>query len=180
MPRKIILPRDIEKRLRVLTMLKEESNGILLYQSRGDNCYVDSLYLTAIESPGHVQAMPERIKVANEFFARHVEYGCVKFHTHCRGTIKQFGRYYAQHFSEGDREVIKEQLAHDRDFIAMLVTPEVMLVSGIDGQTIEVVPGFPEYQERRRRVSAEIKKIARELGVEHERFTATELRSRMR
>lgn len=180
MPRKIILPRDIEERLRRLTNMKEETNGVLLYQRDGDECLVDYLYLTAVGSSGRVQAMSDRIKVANEFFQKNSQYKHVKFHTHTRGTVKRFGRYFAQNFSSEDRKGIKEQLMHNEDFIAMLVTPEVLLVSGIDNPTVEVVEGFPEYKERRRHVEAEITKIARELGVELEPLVVTELRPKLR
>ena len=121
MARKIILPEEINEKLDNLADLVEETNGILLYRRRGNSCPVEGLFMTGVGNAGHVQAYPERIKIANEFFKRNLKYQFVKFHTHSKGTIRRFGDYYSRHFSPEDINGIEEQLRHDREFIAMLV-----------------------------------------------------------
>ncbi|MBU0958740.1 MAG: hypothetical protein KKB31_02215 [Nanoarchaeota archaeon] len=172
MVRKILLPKEMDEKLDNLAGLVEEVNGILLYKRMGDSCPVDGLFMTGVGNVGHVQASPERIEIANKFFRRNPGYQFIKLHTHSKGTIRRFGNYYARHFSQGDIDGIKEQLKHDRDFIAMLVTPEVKLLSGIDNPTLSVVEGFSGYQNRKSFVNQELKTIARNLGYNLGRLTA--------
>ena len=173
MARKVLLPREIDGRLDNLTGLVEEVDGILLYRRQGDYCPIEALFMTGVGSAGHVQAQPDRMEVANEFFRRNPDYQFVKFHTHSKGTIERFGDYYARHFSQGDVDGIKEQLRYDRDFMAMLVTPEKKLLSGIDNPELLVVNGFPGYQNRSQAVSQSLKVIAENLGYDISRFQAT-------
>jgi len=173
MTRKVLLPREIDGRLDNLTGLVEEVDGILLYRRQGDYCPIEALFMTGVGSAGHVQAQPDRMEVANEFFERNPGYQFVKFHTHSKGTIERFGDYYARHFSQGDIDGIKEQLGYDRDFMAMLVTPETKLLSGIDNPELVVVNDFPGYQNRSQAVSQSLKVIAGKLGYDISRFQAT-------
>ena len=173
MARKVLLPREINGRLDSLTELVEEVDGILLYRRQGDYCPIEALFMTGVGSAGHVQAQPDRMEVANEFFRRNPDYQIVKFHTHSKGTIARFGKYYARQFSQGDIDGIKEQLRYDRDFMAMLVTPETKLLSGIDNPELMVVNGFHGYQNRSQAVSQSLKVIAENLGYDISRFQAT-------
>ena len=175
MSRTIILPQEIEDKLQALTSLKEESNGILLYRRQGDLCPIEALYMTGVGSPGHVQADPEKMEVANQFFKTHSDYRCVKFHTHTKGTIAQFGEQYAREFSEKDIEGIQEQLHHDREFIAMLVTPEKRLLSGIDNPQLHIVDHSEDYEKNHEFVETSLKGIADDLEIGHERFRGTRL-----
>ena len=172
MARKVLLPREIDGRLNNLTGLVEEVDGIHLYRRQGDYCPIEALFMTGVGSAGHVQAQPDRMEVANEFFRRNPDYQFVKFHTHSKGTIERFGDYYARHFSQGDIDGIKEQLGYDRDFIAMLVTPEKKLLSGIDNPELLVVNDFPAYQNRSQAVSQSLKVIAENLGYNISRLQA--------
>ncbi len=173
MPRKVLLPKEIEGRLIALTPLTQEVDGILLYRKRNDYCSVEALFMTGVGSVGHVQAEPERVEVANEFFKRNSEYQFIKFHTHSRGTIERFGQYYARHFSQGDIDGMQEHLRADRDFMAMLVTPETKLLCGIDNPTLLVVNGFRGYQSRSQAVSRSLNSIAKNLGYDISRLQAT-------
>lgn len=173
MTRKVFLPRDIDKKLDNLASLTEEVDGILLYRRQGDYCSIEALFMTGVGSAGHVQAQPDRMEVVNEFFSRNPDYQFVKFHTHSRETIKKFGEYYATHFSHGDIDGIKEQLRYDRDFMAMLITPETKLLSGIDNPELRVVNGFQEYQNRSQAVSQSLKVIAENLGYDISKLQAT-------
>jgi len=173
MTRKVLLPREIGGRLDNLTGLVEEVDGILLYRTQKDYCPIETLFMTGVGSTGHVQAQPNRIEIVNEFFNRNPDYQLIKFHTHSKETINRFGKYYARHFSQGDIDGIKEQLKHDRDFIAMLVTPEIKLLSGIDNPELLVVNDFPGYQNRSQVVSQYLKVITKNLGYDIENFLAT-------
>jgi hypothetical protein len=144
-----------------------------LYRKQADYCPIEALFMTGVGSAGHVQAQPDRMEVANELFRRNPDYRFVKFHTHSKGTIEKFGDYYAKHFSQGDIDGIKEQLRYDRDFIAMLVTPKIKLLSGIDNPELIVVDDFPEYQNRSQAVSQSLKVIAGNFGYDISRFQAT-------
>lgn len=70
MPRKILLPKELNERLQALTRIEEEVNGVLLYQQAGENCFVDTIYMTAVGTEGHVQAQEDRMAVINKFFCR--------------------------------------------------------------------------------------------------------------
>lgn len=172
MTRKVLLPREIEKRLDNLTGLVEEVDGILLYRKQGNYCPLESLFMTGVGSEGHVQAQTDRMEVANEFFRRNPDYQFVKFHTHSKGTIERFGEYYARHFSQGDIDGIKEQIRYDGDFMAMLVTPEIKLLCGIDNPELVIVNDFLGYQNRSQAVSEALKVIARNKGYDLNKFQA--------
>lgn len=173
MPRKVLLPREIESRLDNLTGLVEEVSGILLYRRQGEYCQIEATFMTGVGHEGHVQSSQEHMDVANEFFRRNPDYQFVKFHTHSKGTIDRFGDYYARHFSQRDIDGIKEQLSSDRDFMAMLITPETKLLSGIDNPELVCVNTFPGYTERSREVSQSLKVIAGNLGYDLRRLHAT-------
>lgn len=165
MVRKVLLPREIDNRLNDLTHLVEEVDGILLYRRRVDDTSpVEDIFMTGVGTEGHVQSQPERMEVANEFFRQNPDYQFIKFHTHSRGTIARFGRYYAWHFSQEDLEGIQEQLQYDRAYMAMLVTPEAKLLHSIDNAELHIVSDFPGYAQRSRAVDQAVKVIAQNLG----------------
>lgn len=173
MARKVLLSKDIERRLDNLTGLTQEVDGILLYRRHGDYCPLEHIFMTGVGTEGHVQAHPERMEVANHFFRRNPHYQFVKFHTHSKDTIKRFGDYYARNFSQGDIDGTKEQLRYDRDFMAMLVTPETKLLSGIDNPELLVVNDFSGYQNRSQLISQVLKVIAENLGYDISKLPAT-------
>ena len=173
MTRKVLLPRKIDRKLDNLTGLVEEINGILLYRRQGDYCPIEALFMTGVGSMDHVQAQSDRMEVANEFFSRNPDYQFVKFHTHSKGTIERFGEYYARHFSRGDIDGIKEQLQYNRNFMAMLVTPEIKLLSGIDNPKLVIVNDFSRYKSRSQAVNQSLKAIAENLGYDISKFQAT-------
>ena len=143
----VLLPKALDARLDDLTAIEDEANGVLLYRRQGGNseryCPIVAVYMTAKGTSGHVQAEPQRIEVVNEFFQRHPDFHHVKFHTHSKGTIRQFGEYFAAHFSEGDIDNYREQLKHDSDFIGMVVTPSVKLLYAPDNPILKVVDEVP-------------------------------------
>ncbi len=173
MARTVLLPRNLDERLVNLTGLRQELDGSLLYQRRGDLCPLEAIFMTGAGSEGHVQAKQDRINVLNEFFRRNPDYRFVKFHTHSKGTIARFGQRYANHFSQGDITGIKEQLRNDKEFMAMLVTPVTKLLSGIDNPELVVVSDFPGYKDRSSAISGALKAIAHNLGYELRNLEAT-------
>lgn len=170
MSRKILLPREIDNRLNDLTRVVEEVNGILLYRRREDICPIESVFMTGVGTEGHVQSQPERIEITNEFFKRNPDYRFIKVHTHSQATIDKFGQYYARNFSSQDHEGIKEQLKHDKDFMAMLITPKTKLLYGTDNPELHIVDDFPGYANRSSGVDDSIKVIAQNLGYDISRL----------
>ena len=164
MSRIVVLPRNMERKLDKLTGLEQEVNGVLFYIEQGGYCPLETLFLTGVGTESHVQSQPERMEIVNEFLKGNPTYQFVKFHTHSKGTIEKFGEYYAQNFSQGDIEGMKRQLEHHRDFIAMLVTPETKLLSGIDNPKLEVVDNFSGYQKKNKAVQSALNVIKRNLG----------------
>lgn len=173
MSRVIVLPREIEKRLKILTSLKEESNGVLFYRNREGYCAVESIYMTGVGSEGYVQADSTKVRIINRFLEENPDYRFVKFHTHTKGTLVQFGEKYARQFSKGDISVIKEQFKHDPGFIAMLVTPETILLSGLDNPKLSVVENSETYEQNHENIELSLKKIADRPGIEQEKFKGT-------
>jgi len=167
MTRTVILPRALDSKLDGFTELVEEVNGILLFRPRGETCPLESLFVTGVgsgdDSEGHVQADLRRVEVANAFFREFPDYKFVKFHTHSRGTIRRYGNYYANHFSSGDIESYTEQLRENRDFIALLATPETRLLMGIDNPTLRHAT-FERQAECQRLVDEALERISERLG----------------
>lgn len=172
MARKVLLPRELNRKLDNLTELVEEVNGILLYRRQGDYCPLEYLFLTGVGTEEHVQSFPERIEVANEFFRRNPHYKLVKFHTHSKGTIESFGQSYARHFSPGDIDGIREQLKSDKEFMALLATPETKLLWGLGNLQLIAVDNFFGYKERERAINQSMNIIARGLGYDLGRLSA--------
>lgn len=171
MTRTIILPSEINTKLDNLANLVEEVNGILLYKPRKETCPLEALFVTGVGNEGHVQSTQQGLDVANTFFREFPDYKFIKFHTHTKGTIKRYGEYYAKHFSSGDIEGIKEQLKEDRNFIALLATPETKLLCGIDNPTLRYTT-FKGYKECNRFVDHTLKTISKRLGYEQRKYIA--------
>lgn len=173
MARQVLLPSDIGIRLHNLTALVEEVNGILLYKRIADNCPLEAMFVTGVGNAGHVQALPERAEIANEFFRRNTDYQFVKFHTHTAETIRKFGDYYARNLSKGDIDLIKAHLKEDKEFMTLLITPETKILCGIDNPKLVMINDFPGYKEKSYRVGEEIKNIAKQKGYNLDGLLAT-------
>jgi hypothetical protein len=170
--RKVILHPALDVKLTGLADLNEETDGILLYTRHGEICPITGIFMTGVGTAGHVKSAPERIEIAIEFFRANPAYQCAKFHTHSKGTIERFGRHYASHFSPEDTEIMRDQMRADRDFMALLVTPETKLLCGI-GRPKLIVEEFPDYAQQNRFVQAGIRAAARHLGYNLVRLRAT-------
>ncbi len=166
MPRTIVLPKELEQRLYGLTQTQEESNGVLLYREIQGHCFVEHLFMTGIGTEGNVRAFQERMNVVNEFFRTHPEYKYIKFHVHTKGTIAQHGNYFARNFSAGDRAGTQEQLRHNPEFIALLVTPETILLDAPDTPILHVVNESRNYTRMHEYVAKEIEKAADRLEID--------------
>ena len=171
MTRIVLLPRQFDATLEELASLEQESNGILLYKRQGNFLPVEYIFMTGIGTGGHVQADQKRMDVANEFFKRNPAYNYVKFHTHSKGTGRQFGDYFATHFSAGDIETYREQLKENSDFIGMVVTPTTKLLYAPDNPTIGIVRHFPS--KANSKIQVELAQIAAVMGYDLGKFQAT-------
>ena len=173
--RRISLPEELDRQLKTLAELQQESNGVLLYTSQGLDFRVDHLYMTNIGTAGHVQADPIRMEIINKFFERHPEYQLIKWHTHSRGT----GEYWFDKLSEGDIRSYNRQLEEDPEFIGMMVSPVKKIIvargKGEESTLVRVVPTPHDFYDRRRRLETEIELAARELGYTFNERTAREV-----
>src|SRR3989344_3878293 len=173
MARKVLLPREIGQRLDNLTGLVQEVNGILPYRKQGETCPLEAMFISGVGSEGHVQSLPERMHVANEFFRRNPDYQYVKFHTHSRVTIARFGDYYATHFSSIDLKVIEGGLKENMEYMAMLVTSKTKLLSGFDNPQLVIVDDFPGYKEISEAIKQAMGIIAGNFGYDLSNLRAT-------
>lgn len=166
MPRTVILPSDIDRRLRILTVLEREVTGVLFYRQVGEYCSIDSAFTTGVGTDEHVSKMPARVRMANEFLRTRPEYRFIDFHTHTEETVRRYGPYYARNFSLPDMEENRRNLSDDRAYIAMLVTPDTKLVYGADAPRLEVIDEnkLPRYAERKAMVRESLDDIARRFG----------------
>ena len=164
MERIILLPKELEEKLDDLTRLKEKVNGDLFYRRQDKYCLVDGLFVTGVGSLRNVQSFPERTRIAEEFFKRNPEYSFAKFCTHSMGSIALFGSRYAQHFSASDIAGIRQLLRIDKDYIAVLVTPQTKLICGLDNPRLRIVTDMPGFQRRNEECHQSLNEIARELG----------------
>ena len=163
MTRTIVLPKELEERLYGLIQTWEESNGILLYRKVQGHCFVEHLFMTGIGTEGNVKAFQERMNVVNEFFRAHPEYKYIKFHAHTKGTIEKHGQRYAREFSSGDRAGTQEQLRHNPEFIALLVTPETILLDAPDNPQLRTCPSLPKFMHEK--VQRKINEAAERIGI---------------
>ena len=169
MTRIVLLPEELEYRLDELTTLKDEVNGVVFYRLQEERyCPIEKLCITGKGSPGHVSADPERVEIVNRFLDKHEEYRFIKFHTHSKGTIAQFGDYYATHFSQSDLDIYNEQLAMEPEFIGMVITPVTKLLHGADDPLLKIVEGYPINADIR--ISQELDSIAEAEGYVLEAF----------
>lgn len=164
--RKILLPQDISRRLDTLAELKEEVNGVLLFQLRDKGTHfegvVHALQMTNLGEPQHVRADPIRMDIINKFLENNPTYNFVKFHTHSNGT----GQQWFNKFSSGDLQSYAEQLSHDESFIGMMASPiSKLLHSHADHPvSLHVIPNPVDFQAKNDFVSREMKKAAAHLG----------------
>ncbi len=169
--RRILLPRTLDRKLQRLAELEWETNGILLYSQEpvSDSqidCSVEALYLTGIGTATHVQADPERMRTANEYFRRHPDVRSVKWHTHCRGT----GEVWFDRLSQQDIDSYEAQLEHDGRFIGMMVSPTRKILYGRERITLETIPDPSGFIQHQRIIERELKQVARSLGYQTSSF----------
>ncbi len=129
------------------------------------------MFMTGIGQEIHVQAEQQRMDIANKFFTENPEYRFVKFHTHSKGTLRKFGDYCANHFSEGDIRSYEEQLRMNPEFIGMVVTPRTKLLYAPDKPILRVTEEFPS--KANERIQGELREIARVIGIDLSRYRAT-------
>jgi len=173
-----VLSNRLDGILKNLAELKEETNGVLLYEpvERTDHvdCRVDHLYMTGVGTAGHVKADQTRMDIINEFFQRHPEYRFVKWHTHSRGT----GEHWHKRLSQGDIDSYREQMRQDPEFMGMMVSPSGRILVARKGTAdMEIVPTWAGFEEKSKYLHDEILHSANSLGYgEIPRLRATKYR----
>ncbi len=176
MSRTVALPREIDAKITNLAArLQEEVRGALLYVPVQQYCPVDAIVLTGTGTQSHVNPLPRRHDVLNEFFRLNPAYRYAEFHTHSAGTIRDCGEYFATNFSAGDIATIEAKL-DDPSYIHVLFTPTRKLVASGDNSKVVVVDDLPGYEARSRAVTAAIEAIARRMGVDLSDLPATQIR----
>lgn len=173
MARTVVLPRTIEARLDTLALLNEEVEGALFYRQRGEYCPIDAIFMMGIGTESEVKCQSDRLDVAKKFLRMNPSYYFIGFHTHSVGSIRMHGDDVARNFSKQDIDEFRRQIGFDANYIGMLVTPETKLLYGADNPELVVVETLPGFQQRNTAVSIALSRIARELGCNLERFTAT-------
>lgn len=173
MARKVLLPQELERRLNKLTSLVQEVKGVLFYRPQEEYCPLETIFMTGVGTEGHVQANPGRLEIVNEFFKRNQDYHYVEFHTHCKGTIGEFGRYYAQNFSQQDIASLTQKLRDDAKYMHLLVTPETKLLWGAGSPVLQVVDTFPGYKQRNQALDTAVNMIASRLGYDVSKLPAS-------
>lgn len=172
MKRHVLLPRSIDETIFKLTDLKQESAGVLIYTRNQHTCHIDHLYMTSLGDEGQAQSQPERTEILNHLFSE-VPFGYIDVHTHSKGTIQKYGQYYARHFSDQDMGNIVERVEDDREYMSMLVTPEIKLLWGIDNPILSVVDDTEESRTTSRLIKETLDKIAGEIDYHIEGFVGT-------
>lgn len=169
----ILLPQSIDDKLQTLAGLKQETNGVLLYVPEINtgvfNCRVDGLYVTNVGSISHVRADSKRIAIVNRFFKNNPNYRLIKWHTHCKGT----GKDWFTRFSQGDIDGYEKQLRQDSRFIGMMVSPDRYLLHGKGGLYILLIEDTAVSQQNEMQVQSELEKAASELGYDTPPLQAT-------
>ena len=94
------------------------------------------------------------------------------FHTHTFATIQNHGEYYAEHFCTGDIQGYQEQLQHNPDFLAMVVTPVKKLLYGRDNPELVVIADPKNFLQESAIIDLSVRIMARFLNINLDNFSA--------
>lgn len=172
MVRTFVLPKSIEKKLDSLPYLSEaEVNGALLYRKHPNEiCLIEAYSITGIGNNGHVETDPKRQKLIFSFLETDPSYRFIKFHTHSVGTVRTFGQYYAENFSDEDLNLYNERIRKDPEYVGMVITPKTKLLYGLGNPKLMIVTTFLGFKERNFSVNKSLDIIARRLGISYKPF----------
>jgi hypothetical protein len=136
---KMYIPKRLYHELMDLTNQDNEVNGALIYYSDAktdknakntDDLFVSAYFLTGEGKPGQVEEDPKRLNAMIEFIGQNPNFDFTIFHTHSQKTIREFGEYYANNFSEGDRQTIEDnRKEYGPGWWEMLFTPDGVVFS---------------------------------------------------
>lgn len=142
---------------------EEEISGRLLYRQEGEECIVDSGYITGSGTETSLTEDNEALDVVRTFLQRNPDWEQAPYHTHTQKTVDKHGDYFAQNWSAQDMENIKRESSRDQDYMAVLATPETILVEGRDNPELNVLQhkDSTQYEEP---VNESLDIIADELG----------------
>ncbi len=168
----VALPKTLENTLDALIAVNQESNGVIWTKRKGRINVCTSIFMTGIGDDSHVEANEERIRLVNVFLEKNPQYCFVKFHTHTYATIQKHGEYYAEHFSTGDIQGYQEQLQHNPDFLAMVVTPVKKLLYGRDNPELVVIADPKNFLQESAIIDLSVRIMARFLNINLDNFSA--------
>lgn len=166
--RRILLPQELDHRLKTLAGLEQETSGVLLYRSQereqGLELMIDALYMTGRGTRLSVEKDSSRQDVIDRFILIHPDYGSIECHTHVTGNTE---------LSNTDLEYFKREIAQNPWFIGMIVTRNkyklIAYGKGEEKTSIQVVQTPSDFSQRGKYVGDEISKAVRRLG--HSSFT---------
>lgn len=161
--RRIVLPQELDGRLKTLAGLSQETSGVLLYESQrvhfGLDLMVNTLYMTGRGKLLEVGINPNRKAIIDDFLYQHPDYKFIEWHTHVTGN---------RGLSEDDRKHYAEELSEDPYFIAMIVTDRRRTIikskNSVNLRTV-VVPTSNEFYAREEYLQQELQKSAKKLGL---------------
>ncbi len=168
MTRTFTIPQGQAKKLIAFAKAyEEEVAGRLLYRQEGNKCIVDGGYLTGSGTETSLSEDDEALEVVQTFLNRNPDWNQAPYHTHTRKTIDRHGDHFEQNWSQQDRDQIEEGMRRDPEYMAVLATPEAILVDGTDNPELKVLQSQEEtsYNEA---VGDSLDKIADELGYEED------------
>ena len=170
--RRIVLPTEVDGRLKTLARLNQETSGVLLYKrlrsSPGLDLRVDSLYMTGRGKKLEVGIDPDRKSIIDYFLEHHPEYGSIEWHAHVTGN---------RELSVSDRTHYTEELREDQYFLAMVITPNGRTtIKSKDSGVVRtnVVPTPNEFYPRERYLQEQLEEFKKTLSLDHlPKFRAT-------
>ncbi len=168
MLRSVIIPENILEKIRLLTKMENEINGIMLYkptQIEGATaCVVESFFFVGAGTGGSVSRDPQRLRVINQFLKDNPQYRVIDFHTHPR----RLGSHWHQNFSGEDISLFREHLRDDPLYIGLLITPTHTLIWAPDNPEVRTCPALPEFMHER--IHRKINEAAERVGTRLEDF----------
>lgn len=129
-------------RLKKLTVLPNELNGVLLYQEIDGKDIVLCSQILGYGTDSSTTTNKYQIATINEFLRLNQRYGFVEFHTHTEQTVARYGEYYGCNLSSGDIKTIIGNYAGDEKYRHLLVTPSVFKLHAIERTNVVPIGYF--------------------------------------
>jgi len=126
---------------------EEEVAGRLLYRQEGNEAMVDTAYITGTGTETCLNEDNDSLEVIRDLLNDNPDWSQAPFHTHTNKTVDKHGEYFAYNWSRQDLSQIEQGIARDHNYMAVLVTPEKILVEGADNPDVYISQGQSLYRE---------------------------------